>query len=61
VTLNAADRRVLSEQRVFRLRVIEALADGLQRDLLPPAGVMTSLAALREAATMRVGMTIGTQ
>jgi len=61
VTLNAVDRRMLSEQRIFRFRVIEALVNGLRRDLLPPAGVMTSLAPLREASTMRIGVTIRTQ
>jgi len=61
VTLNAVDHRMLSQQRIFRFRVIETLADGFRRNLLPTASVMAGLAALRETSTVRIRVAIGTQ
>jgi len=60
VTLAAIDARVFALEREFRFRVIEPLADRLERDLLPTARVVARLTALRKAAMMRVFVTIRT-
>ncbi len=49
------------QQRVFGLAVIEVLGQPGLGDALPAAGVVTGLAALlTEAATVGIGVTIGT-
>lgn len=58
VALSALDPGVLALQREFCLRVVEALVDRLQRNLLPPGGAMAGLAGLREAAVVRIVMAI---
>ena len=59
VALGAIDAGVLAFQRVFGLGVVEAFVDRLQRNLLPPVRAVARLAALWEAAVMRVPMTVG--
>lgn len=59
MALAAIDGGVFSEQRKLGLGVVEALVDRLQVDLLPSGGVVAGLAALREAAMMRVLVAVG--
>ncbi len=59
VAFGATDFAVLAQQRVLRLGMIEVLIESTGRDLLPSAGIVTSLASLLEAAVMRVRVTIG--
>lgn len=59
VALGTIHANVLAFQRELGLGVVEALIDCLKRNLLPPARVVAGLAALREAAMMRVFVTIG--
>src|SRR5579871_2939085 len=59
MALRAIDRGVFAFERIFGLRVVEPLVDRLQRDLLPAARAMAGLATLREAAVVRVLVTIG--
>ena len=59
VALGAVDTGVLAFQRKFGFGVVEAFVDGLQRNLLPPAGAVARLAALREASVVRVLVAIG--
>ncbi len=54
MTLRAIDTRMLAFQRILRLRVIEPPVHRLQRNFLPPAGVVARLAALRKAAMVRI-------
>jgi len=61
VTLNAVHRRMFSQQRIFRFRVIETLADRSGRNLLPASSVVAGVAALRETSAMRVSVTIRTK
>lgn len=58
MALRAVHIDVLAFERILRLRVVEALADRLQRDFFPPARAMTRLATLREAAVVRVFVAI---
>lgn len=60
VALRAIYRRVLSFQRELRPGMIKALTHLLQGDFLPPGGVVTRLAALRETAMVRILVAIGT-
>src|SRR5450631_1860222 len=59
VALGTIHSRVLALQRELGLRMVEALVDRLQRNLLPPARTVAGLAALREAPVMRVFVAIG--
>ena len=59
VALGAIDAGVLAFERKLRLGVIETLVDSLEGKFLPPARVVARLAALREAAMMRVLVTVG--
>src|SRR5215470_10632247 len=59
VALSAFDGRVLSFQRILRLRVVELFADTLERDSLPSTGGVAGRAGLREAAAVRIFMAIG--
>ena len=54
VALGAFHRGMLAFQRELRFRVVEAFIHRLQRNLLPAAGVVARLAALREAAVVRI-------
>ena len=45
---------MLAFERKFCFGVVEALVHGLQRNLLPALGAVAGLAALREAAVMRI-------
>lgn len=56
VALQAVHLRMLAEQRIFRLRVVESL--GL-RNVLPSARGVARFAGLRKRAVMRIGMAIG--
>lgn len=58
VALGALDLRVLSLKWILRFRVVEALAYVLQRSLLPTGRGVARRTGLREAAMMRVRMTI---
>ena len=60
VALRAIDTGVFAFQRELGLGMIEALVDGLERNLFPSAGAVARLAALREAPMVRVFVTIGT-
>ncbi len=60
MALRAIDADVLAFQRELGLRVIEALAHRLQRNLLPSARAVAGLATLREAAVVRILVAIGT-
>jgi hypothetical protein len=55
----AVHGHVLSLQRILCLRVIEVLIHHGQGNLLPTRSAVAGLAALREAAMMRIGVTIG--
>jgi len=55
----AVHDHVLSLQRVLRLGVIEVLIHHRQGNPLPTRGAVAGLAALREAAMMRIRMAIG--
>ena len=59
VALRAIDAGVLAFERKLRLRVVEALVHRLQRNLLPSARAVARLAALREAAVVRIFVAIG--
>ena len=59
VALGAIHGLVLAFERKLGFGVVEALVDGRERNLLPSARRVTRLAALREAAVMRVFMAIG--
>ena len=61
VALGALDFRVLSLERIFRLRVIKALVDVLQGDLFPSGRGMAGRAGLRETAVVRILVTIRAQ
>jgi len=58
MALGALDLRVLSLEWIFRLRVIEALAHVLQRSLFPTGRSVARRTGLREAAMMRIRVTI---
>jgi len=60
VALRAIDAGVLAFKRELGLGMIEALVHGLERNLLPSAGTVARLAALREAPMVRIFVTIGT-
>lgn len=59
VALGTLHAGMLPEQWILGCRVIEAFDDCLCRYFFPSAGVVTRLAALREASAMRIGVTIG--
>lgn len=54
VALRAIHGRMVPFQRKLRFRVVEPLIDQRQRYRLPARGAMAGLAALREAAAMRI-------
>jgi len=58
VALGTFHAGMLPQQWILGCRVIEAFADCLRRHFFPSAGVVTCLAALRKASTMRIGVTI---
>lgn len=60
MALRTIDCNVLPFQREFCLRVIEMRTHRLQRNLLPPAGVVAGGASLREAATVRILVAVRT-
>ncbi len=53
-------RRVLAQQWILCLRMIEVPVHRRQRNLLPALGVVTRLTALRKAAVMRIGVAVRT-
>ena len=61
VALGAVHAGMLPFERELCLRVIEALVDCLERDLLPTAWVVARLATLREASLMRISMAVRTR
>lgn len=58
MALFALYRLVLSEQRIFGLRVIEALVYAFDGNPLPSGCVVTRLARLRKAAVVRIIMAV---
>ena len=61
VALGALDPCVLSLEWIFRLRVIEALIHVLEGNLLPAGRGVAGRTGLREAAVMRIRVTIRAQ
>ena len=59
VAPGAIDGRVFALERVLGLGVVESLVHGLQADPLPSAGIVAGVATLREAAVVRILVTIG--
>src|SRR5581483_1220671 len=59
VALAASDCGVLGLQRVLGSSVVEVLADRDRGNALPSRSVVAGLAALGEAAAMRIGVAIG--
>jgi hypothetical protein len=60
VALCTADGSMPSLQRELGLRMVEALVNGLERDLLPSHGAMATLAPLRKATVMRILVAVKT-
>ena len=60
VALNALHLRMLSEQRILCLRVIEILIEGGDRDFFPTRRRVAGLAGLFEAAVMDIGVAVST-
>lgn len=60
MTARTIHRRVLAQQWILCLRMIEVPVHRRQRNLLPALGVVTRLAALRKAAVMRIGVAVRT-
>ena len=58
VALHTLYRRVLAQQGILGLRVIESLVDRFGGNLLPPDGVVAGLAALDETSVVRIGVAI---
>jgi len=58
VAERAIHRRMLALQRVLGLRVIEVPTHRSQRNSFPAFGAVAGLAALRETAVVRIGVTI---
>src|SRR5579863_9178406 len=58
MALGALDACMFAFQRKLRLRVIETFVHRLQRNLFPSAGVVARLATLREAAVVRILVTV---
>jgi|SRR5579863_1815821 len=61
VTLRAIHGRMLTLQRILGFGMIKALVHRLPRNSLPPARVVAGLAALREAAMVRIPVAIRAQ
>ncbi len=59
VTLSAIHGSVPALERILRLRVVKALIDVLERDLLPSGCAMARRASLREAAVVRIFVAVG--
>ena len=60
VALGTVSRSVLALEGKFRLRMVEALVDGLKRNSLPAICAVAGLASLNEAATMWIFVAVRT-